>query len=69
MNPDRCTRSPRAVDLGHGRSRYDQGVLMTIVISPHLPAYDYRAGDGPKLVFLHYWGGAARTCQHPPTSA
>lgn len=36
---------------------------MTIVISPHLPAYDYRAGDGPTLVFLHYWGGAARTWQ------
>jgi pimeloyl-ACP methyl ester carboxylesterase len=29
-----------------------------------LPVYDHRAGDGPALVFLHYWGGAARTW-HP----
>jgi hypothetical protein len=29
----------------------------------HLPAYDYRPGEGPTLVFLHYWGGAARTWQ------
>jgi pimeloyl-ACP methyl ester carboxylesterase len=34
---------------------------MTTVISPSLPAYDYRAGEGPTLVFLHYWGGSART--------
>lgn len=26
-----------------------------------LPTYDHRPGDGPTLVFLHYWGGAART--------
>lgn len=36
---------------------------MTAVISRNLPAYDYRAGHGPALVFLHYWGGAARTWQ------
>jgi len=28
---------------------------------PALPVYDYRPGDGPALVFLHYWGGSART--------
>ncbi|MGW3094536.1 alpha/beta fold hydrolase [Streptomyces sp. NPDC001102] len=26
-----------------------------------LPAYDHRRGTGPTLVFLHYWGGSART--------
>jgi len=26
-----------------------------------LPAYDHRRGSGPTLVFLHYWGGSART--------
>ncbi|MGW5861599.1 alpha/beta fold hydrolase [Streptomyces sp. NPDC055239] len=26
-----------------------------------LPAYDHRPGSGPTLVFLHYWGGSART--------
>jgi pimeloyl-ACP methyl ester carboxylesterase len=26
-----------------------------------LPIYDHRPGAGPTLVFLHYWGGAART--------
>ncbi|MEV6791562.1 alpha/beta hydrolase [Streptomyces sp. NPDC051320] len=26
-----------------------------------LPAYDHRPGIGPTLVFLHYWGGSART--------
>ncbi|MEU9613753.1 alpha/beta hydrolase [Streptomyces sp. NPDC048209] len=26
-----------------------------------LPTYDYRPGTGPTLVFLHYWGGSART--------
>lgn len=36
---------------------------MSTAISRHLPAYDYRAGDGPTLVFLHYWGGTARTWQ------
>lgn len=28
-----------------------------------LPAYDRRPGAGPTLVFLHYWGGSARTWQ------
>jgi pimeloyl-ACP methyl ester carboxylesterase len=28
-----------------------------------LPVYDYRPGEGPALVFLHYWGGSARTWQ------
>ncbi|MFE6821958.1 alpha/beta fold hydrolase [Streptomyces sp. NPDC057690] len=26
-----------------------------------LPAYDHHPGTGPTLVFLHYWGGSART--------
>ncbi|MEV6551299.1 alpha/beta hydrolase [Streptomyces sp. NPDC051597] len=26
-----------------------------------LPTYDHRLGTGPTLVFLHYWGGSART--------
>ncbi|MFI8231142.1 alpha/beta fold hydrolase [Streptomyces sp. NPDC085900] len=26
-----------------------------------LPTYDHRPGNGPTLVFLHYWGGSART--------
>ncbi|MFK0171649.1 alpha/beta fold hydrolase [Streptomyces sp. NPDC090306] len=26
-----------------------------------LPTYDHRTGTGPTLVFLHYWGGSART--------
>ncbi|MGC5562333.1 alpha/beta fold hydrolase [Streptomyces sp. FR-108] len=26
-----------------------------------LPIYDHRPGSGPTLVFLHYWGGSART--------
>ncbi|CAL8969083.1 Lipase 3 [Cellulomonas sp. T2.31MG-18] len=26
-----------------------------------LPTYDHRAGTGPTLVLLHYWGGSART--------
>lgn len=26
-----------------------------------LPAYDHHPGVGPTLVFLHYWGGSART--------
>ena len=25
------------------------------------PTYDHRAGAGPTLVFLHYWGGSSRT--------
>lgn len=28
---------------------------------PPLPVYDYKPGSGPTLVFLHYWGGSART--------
>ncbi|WP_438875028.1 alpha/beta fold hydrolase [Winogradskya humida] len=28
-----------------------------------LPYYDHRKGTGPTLVFLHYWGGSARTWQ------
>lgn len=27
----------------------------------NLPVYDHRPGQGPTLVFLHYWGGSART--------
>ncbi|MGI5230188.1 alpha/beta fold hydrolase [Actinoallomurus sp. CA-142502] len=34
---------------------------MTAAIATGLPAYDHRPGEGPTLVFLHYWGGAART--------
>ncbi|MCX4816280.1 alpha/beta hydrolase [Streptomyces sp. NBC_01239] len=26
-----------------------------------LPVYDHQRGAGPTLVFLHYWGGSART--------
>lgn len=26
-----------------------------------VPAYEHRAGRGPTLVFLHYWGGSSRT--------
>jgi len=26
-----------------------------------LPVYHHRSGAGPTLVFLHYWGGSART--------
>lgn len=26
-----------------------------------LPVHDHRPGTGPTLVFLHYWGGSART--------
>ncbi len=26
-----------------------------------LPVHDHRPGAGPTLVFLHYWGGSART--------
>ncbi|MCX5383980.1 alpha/beta fold hydrolase [Streptomyces sp. NBC_00083] len=34
---------------------------MTTTRQPALPAYDHRPGAGPTLVFLHYWGGSART--------
>ncbi|MBN9742926.1 alpha/beta hydrolase [Amycolatopsis sp. A1MSW2902] len=36
---------------------------MVTTASTQLPVYDYRPGDGPVLVFLHYWGGSARTWQ------
>lgn len=36
---------------------------MVTSTSSQLPVYDYRPGDGPVLVFLHYWGGSARTWQ------
>lgn len=26
-----------------------------------LPAFEHHTGDGPTLVFLHYWGGSGRT--------
>ena len=34
---------------------------MSTETPPTLPANDRRAGAGPTLVFLHYWGGSART--------
>lgn len=34
---------------------------MTTLQQPLLPTYDHRPGTGPTLVFLHYWGGSART--------
>ncbi|MGW7262286.1 alpha/beta fold hydrolase [Streptomyces sp. NPDC054842] len=34
---------------------------MTTTLRTPLPAYDHRPGAGPTLVFLHYWGGSART--------
>lgn len=34
---------------------------MSTTQQPLLPAYDHRPGAGPTLVFLHYWGGSART--------
>ncbi|ATY12156.1 alpha/beta hydrolase [Amycolatopsis sp. AA4] len=34
---------------------------MTTTQQQLLPAYDHRPGTGPTLVFLHYWGGSART--------
>ncbi|MFG2792186.1 alpha/beta fold hydrolase [Streptomyces sp. NPDC048419] len=34
---------------------------MTTTQQPLLPTYDHRPGTGPTLVFLHYWGGSART--------
>jgi pimeloyl-ACP methyl ester carboxylesterase len=41
--------------------RYHQGVLMATITRTGLPVYDHQPGEGPALVFLHYWGGAART--------
>lgn len=38
----------------------NEKVTMTAT-HPPLPAYDHRQGNGPTLVFLHYWGGSART--------
>ena len=34
---------------------------MNTTQKPLLPVYDHRQGAGPTLVFLHYWGGSART--------
>ncbi|MFE1206990.1 alpha/beta fold hydrolase [Streptomyces sp. NPDC058762] len=34
---------------------------MTATQPTLLPVYDHRTGTGPTLVFLHYWGGSART--------
>ncbi|MEU1788552.1 alpha/beta hydrolase [Streptomyces sparsogenes] len=34
---------------------------MTTAQPTLLPVYDHRPGTGPTLVFLHYWGGSART--------
>lgn len=34
---------------------------METISRPNLPSYDYQPGGGPALVFLHYWGGSART--------
>lgn len=34
---------------------------MNTTQQPLLPVYDHRPGTGPTLVFLHYWGGSART--------
>lgn len=34
---------------------------MPTLQQPLLPTYDHRPGTGPTLVFLHYWGGSART--------
>ena len=34
---------------------------MTATQPTLLPVYDHRTGAGPTLVFLHYWGGSART--------
>ncbi|WP_409464723.1 alpha/beta fold hydrolase [Amycolatopsis sp. GA6-003] len=34
---------------------------MTTTPQSLLPVYDHRPGTGPTLVFLHYWGGSART--------
>lgn len=34
---------------------------MSTSLQAALPIYDRRKGNGPTLVFLHYWGGSART--------
>lgn len=34
---------------------------MNTVTTNDLPVYDHLHGTGPTLVFLHYWGGSART--------
>ncbi|WP_234534122.1 alpha/beta fold hydrolase [Streptomyces shenzhenensis] len=34
---------------------------MNMTRQPILPTYDHQPGTGPTLVFLHYWGGSART--------
>ncbi|MEF3119537.1 alpha/beta hydrolase [Streptomyces chrestomyceticus] len=34
---------------------------MTTTRQMSLPTYDHQPGTGPTLVFLHYWGGSART--------
>ncbi|MEU9240069.1 alpha/beta hydrolase [Streptomyces sp. NPDC048385] len=34
---------------------------MNTTRQPILPTYDHQPGTGPTLVFLHYWGGSART--------
>jgi pimeloyl-ACP methyl ester carboxylesterase len=34
---------------------------MTSTRQRSLPTFDHRRGTGPTLVFLHYWGGSART--------
>lgn len=34
---------------------------MTTSTDRSVPVYDHRRGVGPTLVFLHYWGGSART--------
>jgi pimeloyl-ACP methyl ester carboxylesterase len=38
-----------------------EDTLMSTAQQPSLPVYDHREGTGPTLVFLHYWGGSART--------
>jgi len=43
------------------QDRTTEGVIMSATEQHVLPAYDHRHGNGPTLVFLHYWGGSART--------
>jgi pimeloyl-ACP methyl ester carboxylesterase len=35
--------------------------MLTTRTADELPAHSRRPGSGPTLVFLHYWGGSART--------